>query len=1397
MLYSSKETPLVHSSKRLKHFLSSVLIFGLCFSLALPSRQAAAQGDCNVECSATVPAAAAVNTPVSFASTATASACASAASVDWDFGDGTARATQANTTHTYAAPGAYTWQMTASANSSVTTIDTVAGGYGEGAPVRQAPFTTPTSIARDPLGRGLFVVDVSSSGSAVRFINTTADTVTMVGKKIEPGTGRTLTANTIYPSVTSPLPFNVKASDVFISPVAVAVSKDGGLLYIGDHDNSTVWVYNISGSERTVFGDKLDSGNVGELAFVVGASAVAVHPTTDDVYVASSLTGINRIFRITGFQQIQAVAGSGGATNGAQQFPVPPAGQQLDATAVPLFGPRDIEFDSAGNLYIADSGHARVVRVDAAGKITLVYQFAYSGAGQVNPYPSALSVRGSEVYVAAGNQQTIVRIAPTVAVLAGEENQSCDYSTSNCGDGGPAASAKFNLQNSSNTPPLVGLEADANGLFILDQANSLRGRIRYFNLVSNEVLVLGKPISAGAINTVSGNGAAEPYDNGLAISSVLSNPTGVAVDANGNLFIADTPRSVIRFVNRGKSVVTLFAGTLAEQVVPPGVIVTLNKDVGAGATENVPVNQAGFDNPQGLFATKDGILVVDTKGGPVSDLKRTGFIRFINTSASVVTFFGGSGRAISIAPGRIGTIAGGRIDPQGNGDGSFATEAKFLAPSDVVVHPTLNHIYIADVANKSVRKINGSTGLVSSLMLPAAQYAGLGIDASGRLYIADFDNGQVLRESADDSGQFAKLNAIAINRPRDVAIDQTGNAYVVTGSNELEISREARVMRVKADGTVETVAGTTPGFGGDGGPAANAQLATLAGTITVGALTLGPAYPRTANIAIGPGGEIVFTDTANDRIRRISTGVTTCVKSGTIIVSGNYPGPTLSKLTPAFAQIGRALTLQITGTGFTPSTQVRWKGEPRATTFISSTQLLAAITAGDTASRGSADVTVFNPTPGGGSSNPVTIQISGINAIPGANNLSPARAAIGTAFTLAVTGSNFVNGSTVHWNGAPRTTRFVSSFTLEAQIPASDLASAGNALVMVVTPEPGGGVSSPLTFTITAANAAPTLAGIQPSVAIAGTGQIQLNATGQNFAVNSVVRWNGMDRPTTFVNSASLLATIPASDLAAPSTAAVTVFTPTPGGGATSAASFFVGKQATTVPATVFSGNTVAPDSIVSIFGVDLATGVDVGATVPLPTNLSGTTVTVRDNAKEQLAPLFFVSPGQINCLIPASTNSGQVTIIVKSGDKVVGVSTVSIDAITPGLFTANSTGKGIVAGVALRVSAGGSPSFEPLSLLQGGQPVAVPLELGAETDQVYLVIFGSGIRGRNALTEVLANVGGVSVPVTFAGPAPGLIGVDQVNLGPLPRNLAARGAVNIVLSVNGRAANTVTVTMK
>ena len=147
------------------------------------------------------------------------------------------------------------------------------------------------------------------------------------------------------------------------------------------------------------------------------------------------------------------------------------------------------------------------------------------------------------------------------------------------------------------------------------------------------------------------------------------------------------------------------------------------------------------------------------------------------------------------------------------------------------------------------------------------------------------------------------------------------------------------------------------------------------------------------------------------------------------------------------------------------------------------------------------------------------------------------------------------------------------------------------------------------------------------------------------------------------------------------------------------------GGVVASVSAAAFTANAFSPESIVAAFGVGLATGVQVAATLPLPATLAGTTVNVRDSVgAERLAPLFFVASTQINYLVPAGTAQGAATVTVTSGDGSVSVGTVTIAPVAPALFTANANGQGVPAAVILRIGTNGAQGFEPVARFDAAQ---------------------------------------------------------------------------------------------
>jgi len=299
-------------------------------------------------------------------------------------------------------------------------------------------------------------------------------------------------------------------------------------------------------------------------------------------------------------------------------------------------------------------------------------------------------------------------------------------------------------------------------------------------------------------------------------------------------------------------------------------------------------------------------------------------------------------------------------------------------------------------------------------------------------------------------------------------------------------------------------------------------------------------------------------------------GGTSAAKTFTI---RDAPIPTATSVSPNTKVAGQpAFTLTVNGTNFVEGlSKVRWNGADRATTYVSTTKLTAAITKADIASTGTAYVQVFNPAPGGVTSNAKTFTITAA-PLPAATTLSPASKTAGDpAFTLTVNGTGFVEGlSKVRWNGEDRITAYASTTKLAAAIPAADLVSADTASVTVFNPTPGGGTSNAKTFTIN--NRVPTITSLSPTIKTAGDPAFTLTVNGTNFVAGSRVRWKGSDRATTYVSATRLDAAIPAADLVSAGTASVTVFNPAPGGGTSNAKTFTI--RAATVFTTTLSPKT-------------------------------------------------------------------------------------------------------------------------------------------------------------------------------------------------------------------------------
>jgi uncharacterized protein (TIGR03437 family) len=223
---------------------------------------------------------------------------------------------------------------------------------------------------------------------------------------------------------------------------------------------------------------------------------------------------------------------------------------------------------------------------------------------------------------------------------------------------------------------------------------------------------------------------------------------------------------------------------------------------------------------------------------------------------------------------------------------------------------------------------------------------------------------------------------------------------------------------------------------------------------------------------------------------------------------------------------------------------------------------------------------------------------------------------------------------------------------------------------------------------------------------------------------------------------------------------------------------------------------TLPADSIASLYGVNLTTTTASATAQPLATILGGVSVMVTDaNGTQRPAPLLYVSPTQINFVMPDGTAAGNATFTISGGGGTA-TATAPVAAVAPSLFSVDGSGTGTAAASAVQTQAGNPQSQTPVPVYQCGNGgcVAVPIALSASAP-VYLSLYGTGIRGRSSLGNVTVTVNGVSQQVLYAGPAPGFTGLDQVNVALNP-SLSGVGMCNVVLTVDGQATSVVTNTV-
>jgi uncharacterized protein (TIGR03437 family) len=360
---------------------------------------------------------------------------------------------------------------------------------------------------------------------------------------------------------------------------------------------------------------------------------------------------------------------------------------------------------------------------------------------------------------------------------------------------------------------------------------------------------------------------------------------------------------------------------------------------------------------------------------------------------------------------------------------------------------------------------------------------------------------------------------------------------------------------------------------------------------------------------------------------------------------------------------------------------------------------------------------------------------------------------------------------------------------------------------------------------ITNPNAAPVLTSLAPASAGTGGAAFHLTVNGSNFAGNSEVRWNGAARPTSFSTSSRLIAAVSAGDIANAGTAQITVFTPAPGGGVSGALSFDISSSGA-VPAFIasslvnggsFSGLAPGVASIASLFGTNLSLGTALASSLPLPTSLSGTSVRLNNI----LAPLFFVSPGQINLQIPWELMGLALASLTVTVDGVANSSatvnlpsladgthaatsapvTVGVSPLAPSIFSVNSQGTGqgavLLANTdVIAAPAGSIPGRTTQPVARGGFITIFCTGLGDVTNRPASGAAAGSSPLSTTANAATATVGGVNAPVDFSGLAPGFVGLYQVNAR-VPTNAPAGAAIPVRITIGGLTSNTVTIAVQ